>query len=63
MARLEAYNEDISFKAYVTDILEAMAIKQGFDISQRWYDTISGVPEDTRSEAEVALDNFYSDLR
>ena len=62
-ARFEAYNEDISYKAYITDILKAMAERQGFEVSQRWYDGISGIPQDTRSDADIALENFFSDLR
>ena len=62
-ARYDAYNEDISYRAYITDILKALAEKQGFEVSQRWYENVSGVPQDTKSEAEVALDNFFSDLR
>ena len=54
--------QELSYKAYVTDVIRAIAREQRVDVSQRWYDTITG-PVDTRPEAEVALDNFFSDLR
>lgn len=53
---------DISYKAYTTDILYALAMRQGIDISGRWYDSINE-SVDTRSEADKALEKFYSDVR
>lgn len=43
-------------------MLYSLAVRQGIEVSTRWYETLQ-TDEDTRNEAEKALDRFYSDLR
>ena len=53
---------NISYQCYVCDIIQAIAIRNGVDVSDRWYDTIN-TNRDTRSEAEIALDKFFSEVK
>ena len=62
LARYKAEAKETSYKAYVTDILYSLAMRQGIDVSMRWYDIIED-NTDSRTEAEKALENFYSDVR
>jgi hypothetical protein len=51
----------LSYKTYVTDVLAALAQRNGIEIKSRWYDVLYG--ERTENEAETALNKFYSDFR
>ena len=50
----------MSYRAYVTDVLQALAMRNNIDISERWYDLISG--KTPKNEAEEAINNFFSDI-
>lgn len=54
--------QDLSYKSYVCDVVKAIASRQNIDISDRWYDTIN-TNKDTRTEAEIALEKFFSEVR
>ncbi len=62
IARFEQHNENIGYRAYVTDILQALAARNGIEVSERWYD-IAYSDSNGLSEAEQAINNFYSDFR
>lgn len=50
----------MSYRAYVTDLLQGLALRNGIDVSERWYDLISG--KSPKNEAEEAMQNFFSDI-
>ena len=62
ISRYKVYIQDLSYKNYVCDAVQAIAARQGVDISDRWYDTIT-TSKDTRTEAEIALEKFFSEVR
>ena len=43
-------------------MLYGLAVRNGVTVNTRWYETLID-DNDTRDEAEKALDRFYSDLR
>ena len=55
--REKAIND--SYKVYVTDMLYNLVHNNNIS---RWYDIAYG-EENTQDEAEIALNNFYSDFR
>lgn len=59
LAKIKEKHRDESYRIYVTDMLYNIVHSQ--DIS-RWYDIVYGA-ENTQDEAEIALNNFYSDFR
>ena len=61
IARAEQDSRELSYKAYVTDLLQGLAMRNGLDVSKRWYDLING--NGHKNEAEEALNNFFSDMR
>lgn len=61
VAKAKEINDTVSYRAYMTDVLRAIAKSKGIDVSERWYDLVRNGP--VENEAEAALNNFYSDLR
>lgn len=57
--------QELNYKVYITDVLKGIAESQflGLSVAERWYDLIDGNNNnDGKTEAEIALENFYSDI-